>query len=321
MLELVGIDFNFTVESTLGHDLDTSSGILNNISLQLSQGQHLALLGESGCGKSTLLNYIYGLLPYSSGKVLWNGRSLTGAQDHLIPGHSMMNYVPQEFDLMPFTTVAENVGTHLSIQLDDRLDKIRELLEVVDLKGFENRKVKSLSGGQKQRVAIAKSLAQQPQLLLMDEPFSHIDHFRRSDLRRKIFTYLKKENISSIIATHDSDDALSFTNQIMIMRNGSIEDYRPTLDVYRSPLNIYCASLFDEASTICAEQSKSGKTQNVYPHQLRIEKEGLPAIVLASYFKGSHYMILAQLADHTTVFFNNPGLIKEGTPVFLAVIP
>ena len=109
----------------------------------MKQGAHVAVIGESGCGKSTLLDIVYGLLQAQKGVVKWNDEELEGADHHLVPGHSMMKYVPQEFDLMPFTSVFENVGEHLSIQIDDRVSRIDELLDVVDMSSFKNRKVKT----------------------------------------------------------------------------------------------------------------------------------------------------------------------------------
>ncbi len=269
--------------------------LLKNISIELGQGKSLAVMGESGCGKTTLLKFIYGLLPYYDGQeVLWNGEPLKGAEDKLIAGHEMMKYVPQEFELMPFTTVFENVGEHLSIQRDDRETRIHELLNVVDLAAYGSRKVKNLSGGQKQRVAIAKALAQEPQLLLLDEPFSHIDNFRKNDLRRRLFEYLDAKNISCIIATHDKDDVLSFTDETLILRSGKIEDYRMTHEVYSDPKNVYCASLFDEVTELDGSLfGKEGKLI-LYPHQLVVvEKCGIKVEVEKSYWTGRDYLAAA----------------------------
>ncbi len=293
--------------------------ILKNISLTLPQGTHMGIMGESGCGKSTLLNYIYGLLPYQKGKVIWRGEELAGAQDHLVPGHPMMKYIPQEFDLMPFTTVAENVGEHLSIQLDDRKDRIAELLEVVDLKDLSARKVKTLSGGQKQRVAIAKALAQEPELLLLDEPFSHIDHFRRSDLRRRLYNFLNQKEISSIIATHDREDVLAFTNELLVMRKGKAIDRRLTKEVYNNPQTIYTAALFDEVNEVDGKDfGKSGRLL-LYPHQLHVVKKGYRVEVVKSYFHGTHFLIHVADSKGKSLFFIHHEGIEPDNVVELAI--
>jgi len=314
MLEVKNISYN--VENSKKDPVQIL--LLENISLQLEQGSRLAVMGESGCGKTTLLNYIYGLLDYNEGKVIWNNDQLSGAQEQLIPGHAMMKYVPQEFDLMPFTTVFENVGEHLSIQQDDREKRIAELLEVVDLANFTDRKVKTLSGGQKQRVAIAKALAQEPKILLLDEPFSHIDNFRKNDLRRRLFSYLEGQNICCILATHDKEDVLSFTDHTLVMRHGKIVDYRSTKEVYSHPKNVYCASLFDEVTELDGTLFGKEGSLILYPHQLVVADEGLKVIVEESYFSGRDYLIKAN-DNSQSVYFRSTKLFDTGLVIHLGL--
>jgi iron(III) transport system ATP-binding protein len=307
MLQLIEINFAFAKAETL-----------KNISLEIEQGTHVAVIGESGCGKSTLLDITYGLLQAKSGQVVWDNEELLGANHHLVPGHPMMKYVPQEFDLMPFTTVFENVGEHLSIQIDDRSERIAQLLDVVDMSDFKDRKVKTLSGGQKQRVAIAKALAQEPQLLLLDEPFSHIDNFRKNALRRKLFAYLTDNNISCLVATHDRDDVLSFCHKTVIMRKGEIIDYRNTKEVYEQPLSVYTASLFDEVNFIPQEWLDVSKDLVLYPHQLVIAKNGFEVQVKQSFFQGTDYLILA-IKDQKEVFFRSKDSIIKDKRIVLNI--
>lgn len=285
----------------------------------MKQGAHVAVIGESGCGKSTLLDIVYGLLQAQKGVVKWNDEELEGADHHLVPGHSMMKYVPQEFDLMPFTSVFENVGEHLSIQIDDRVSRIDELLDVVDMSSFKNRKVKTLSGGQKQRVAIAKALAQEPQLLLLDEPFSHIDNFRKNELRRKLFDYLTHNNISCLVATHDREDVLSFCHQTIIMKEGQIMDFRATAKVYGNPLNTYTAALFDEVNVIPMAWLDTKEDLILYPHQLKVSKTGFSVEVQQSFFQGVDYLITAQ-KDQNKLFFRSKKILEIGKEVFLNTI-
>lgn len=307
--------------SVPGNSSETQVKLLKHISIDLDQGQSLAVMGESGCGKTTLLKFIYGLLPYDGQEVLWNGEPLKGAEDTLIAGHEMMKYVPQEFELMPFTTVFENVGEHLSIQNDHREARINELLDVVDLSAYSSRKVKNLSGGQKQRVAIAKALAQEPRLLLLDEPFSHIDNFRKNDLRRRLFKYLETNQISCIIATHDKDDVLSFTDETLILRNGKTEDYRLTKEVYNNPKNVYCASLFDEVTELDGSLfGKEGKLI-LYPHQLIVVEEGgIQVKVKKSYWNGRDYLIAADYYGNN-VFFRSIQELESGRIIRINLNP
>jgi ABC-type sulfate/molybdate transport systems ATPase subunit len=323
MLQLDAINFAFKEHSDeevhAEQGRSAKANTLSDISLKLDQGTHAAIMGESGCGKSTLLNVIYGLLQTQSGQVLWNGEELLGADHHLIPGHSMMKYVPQEFDLMPFTTVTENVGEHLSIQLDDRGDRIQELLEVVEMEGFADRKVKTLSGGQKQRVAIAKALAQQPQLLLLDEPFSHVDNFRKNNLRRRLFHYLKSQNISCLNATHDREDVLSFTDETIVMQQGKIVDHRKTELLYGNPQTRYVATLFDDINEIPASWLGTAVDLLRYPHQLKIGKTGLESMVTSSYFKGGHFLVCCAYKDQKVWVKSNSDR-ELGSTVFIDLV-
>lgn len=172
-----------------------------------------------------------------------------------------MKLVAQEFNVLPFSTVSENIASHLN-RFDTEKDKKRvsDLLQVVDLVEFANTLVKNLSGGQKQRVALAKALANKPELLLLDEPFSNIDTFRKNKLRRNLFEYLKSNNISCITATHDSEEALSYADRILMIKDGTIEAYGSPEQVYNNLENAYRASFFGEANILPASlfSSESG---------------------------------------------------------------
>ncbi|MDV7393161.1 ATP-binding cassette domain-containing protein, partial [Arthrospira platensis SPKY1] len=147
--------------------------IIQDIRFEVAQGSILGVMGESGCGKSTLLQLIYGNLDCDSGQIFWKETKITGPKHNLVPGMPFMKYLSQHFDLMPYTSVAENVGTFLSnFYPEQKKARIDELLALIDMSEFAKTKVKFLSGGQMQRVALAKSLAVLPEVLLLDEPFS-----------------------------------------------------------------------------------------------------------------------------------------------------
>ncbi len=295
-----------------------SEEILRDISFELKAGQHLAVLGESGCGKSTLLHLIYGLLSLDSGTISWNGKKLLGPKYNLIPGEPFMKLVSQEFNIMPFTSVADNVATHLS-RLDAEKDasRVSELLQVVGLEEVSNVKVKILSGGQKQRVALAKALAKEPELLLLDEPFSNIDSFRKNKLRRKLYSYLKKKGIACITATHDSEEALSFSDKMLLLKDGKRISFGSPEDVYNSISTPYQAGFFGEVSVIPAGIFSSEELV-LLPHQLLVseEKTALEVIVKRSFFKGSHYLIHC---DHngTDLFVRHVTKLMEGQQIYL----
>jgi len=297
--------------------------ILRNISFNAKDGDYIALLGESGCGKSTLLEIIYGLMDLEKGEVLYNYVKLLGPKYNLIPGHSFMKYLAQDFSLMPYTTAAENVGEFLSnIYKDQKQARIKELLEVVDMSAYANIKVKNLSGGQKQRIAIARVLAKEPKVLLLDEPFSHIDNFRKNNLRRRLFRYLKLQNITCIVATHDSTDALSFADKIHIIKDTKIIASGEPQNIYMHPKTKYIASFFNEINEIpnTVLNNNTDGMLLLYPEQIKIvQKSNLKATVLKSYFKGTHYLIEATLKTHV-ILINSNVSIKSNESIYLETI-
>ncbi len=312
MLKVENISFGYT-----------SKEVLNNVSFTANKGDYIAIIGESGCGKSTLLEIIYGLLHIEKGAVYWNEVKLLGPNFYLIPGEDFMKYLPQDFDLMPYITVEENIGKNISSLDPNKLNRIKELLEVVDMSNFLKSKVKNLSGGQKQRVAIAKVLADEPEVLLLDEPFSHIDNFRKNNLRRSIFKYLKSKNILCIVATHDTTDALSFADEILVIRDGKLVIKNTPETLYNNPESKYVASFFNEINEIplhALEANNSSKeTVLLYPNQLKIvEKSKLKATVIASYFKGYYYLIEADLKNEI-IFFEHPTKLEINQKVDIEV--
>lgn len=297
--------------------------VLENITLSVKDGNYIALLGESGCGKSTLLEIIYGLMDLEQGEIFYNDEKLLGPKYNLIPGHPFMKYLAQDFSLMPYTTVAENVGEFLSnIYKDKKQARVDELLEVVDMTDFANIKVKNLSGGQKQRVAIARVLAKEPKILLLDEPFSHIDNFRKNNLRRRLFSYLKQQNISCIVATHDSTDALSFADEVHIIRNKRIIADGAPKELYKNPKTRYVASFFNEVNEIPASNFglKSKETLILYPEKIKIvAQSNIQATVTQCFFKGTHYLVETMLND-SPVLVQHYREVEIGTVVGLELV-
>jgi ABC-type Fe3+/spermidine/putrescine transport system ATPase subunit len=289
MLEVLNINFSYLKEITI-----------SNCNFTLQKGKTLAVIGESGCGKSTLLKLVYGLYDLDSGEINWNGISVLGPKFNLIPGMDTMKYLAQDFDLMPFISVAENVGKYLSnIYPETKNARINELLKIVEMQEFASVKAKYLSGGQMQRVAIARVLALEPELLLLDEPFSHIDNFRKNSLRRKLFAYLKQKEITCIVATHDSTDVLSFADEVLVMKAGNVVEEGTPDSIYKCPKNLYVASLFGDVNEIKID----GKVQLLYPHQLIVvAHSSLKVKVCNSFFRGNTYLIEARHAKGNLFF-------------------
>ena len=307
MLQVKNVSFSY---------LDTTT--LNNIDFSLEKGKNLVIIGESGCGKSTLLKLIYGLYDIDQGQLFWNDIEILGPKYNLSPGMDFMKYLAQDFDLMPFITVAENVGKYLSnFYPEQKTKRIAELLEIVEMKGYATIKAKNLSGGQMQRVALARVLALEPKVLLLDEPFSHIDNFRKNSLRRKLFSYLKEKQITTIFATHDSSDVLSFADEVLVLKEGEIIEEGNPKHIYNNPKNKYIASLFGDVNELVID----GKTELIYPSQLMIvEKSKLKVVVINTYFLGNHYLI-ETFNNSEKIFLESEIEVSIGSEIYLKKKP
>jgi len=196
-----------------------------------------------------------------------------------------------------------------------------ELLDVVEMTELADVKAGNLSGGQQQRVALARALANTPELLLLDEPFSHIDHFRKNNLRRKLFAYLKENKITCIIATHDSTDALSFADKTIVLKNGKIYANETPKELYENPPNKYIASLFGDINEIMLRSISPNSTSRrmilLYPHEIYLDKTSESKVeVLASYFKGNNYLIKGMLKKQI-IYFENKEEIAVGESVHI----
>ena len=299
--------------------------VIKNINFSVSKGQNIAIIGESGCGKSTLLKLIYGLYDLDEGQIFWNENEVLGPKFHLVPGMPFMKYLAQDFDLMPFITVAENVGKYLSnIYPEKKQSRINELLEIVEMTEYSNVKAKFLSGGQQQRVALAKVLALEPEILLLDEPFSQIDNYRKNSLRRKLFSYLKSKDITCLVATHDSSDSLSFADETIVLNAGEIVIKEKSDHLYKHPTNKYVAALFGDVNELklseLVEIGDADETLLLFPHQLKIVESGnLKVRIKHSYFKGSYFLIEAE-ANGNSIFFEHDSKLKINSEVFLTKI-
>ena len=305
MLKVIDIQFSYLKEKTIKES-----------SFLLQKGKNLAIIGESGCGKSTLLKLIYGLYDLDKGQIFWNDIEVLGPKFNLIPGMEFIKYLAQDFDLMPYISVAENVGKYLSnIYPEKKQERINELLEIVEMTAFSSVKVKFLSGGQMQRVAIARVLALEPEVLLLDEPFSHIDNFKKNSLRRKLFSYLKEKQITTIIATHDSTDVLSFSDEVLVLKDGEIIEKGTPNFIYNNPKSRYVASLFGDVNLM----SINGKEKLVYPNQLQVvSTSDFGGIVKNSYYFGKYYLIEIQ-HNNDVLYLENIENFENGQYVFFTL--
>ena len=223
--------------------------ILDSINLYINDREFLTLLGPSGCGKTTTLRVIGGFLTPTSGDVLFDGKRING-----VPAYQRkINTVFQRYALFPHLDVYDNIAFGLRIaklpeeEIDER---VTEMLEIVSLKGFENRKVTSLSGGQQQRVAIARALVNRPKVLLLDEPLGALDLRLRKDMQNELKRIQQAMGITFIYVTHDQEEALTMSDTIVVMDKGKIQQIGRPEDIYNEPKNAFVADFIGESNIL-----------------------------------------------------------------------
>lgn len=223
--------------------------ILKDISLEVRSGEILALLGESGCGKSSLLKAMLGLCPLSQGKIFFQGKEIQN-----LPSHKRgISVVFQDLRLFPHLNVGENVGFSLELQKvpkAERKKRVEELLKLVQLEGYSDRRIDSLSGGQMQRVAIARALAMNENILFLDEPFSALDPNLRREMGDFLLELQRKENLTVVLVTHDQEEALRLAHRIALMKDGEILQVDEGEKLYYRPVNEYVARFMGKGNSI-----------------------------------------------------------------------
>lgn len=208
--------------------------ILKGISLEINKGEIVSILGPSGSGKSTLLNLILGITDVSSGKIFFDGKDITK-----IPVEERgFNIVFQDYALFPNLNAYKNITYGLRNKPNvSTKEEVDDLIELLGLKEHLNKKIDELSGGQKQRVAIARTLVMKPKILLLDEPLSALDGVIKESIKEKIKTIAKEYNLTTIIVTHDPEEALTLSDRVLILNNGYISQYSTPKEIIDSPKN------------------------------------------------------------------------------------
>ena len=238
LIRLVGCTMEFDGET-----------ILNSIDLSINDKEFLTLLGPSGCGKTTTLRIIGGFLKPTSGDVFFDGKRI----NDIPPYERQVNTVFQRYALFPHLDVYENIAFGLRTQkLPEREidERVTEMLEVVSLRGFEDRKVTALSGGQQQRVAIARALVNRPKVLLLDEPLGALDMRLRKDMQQELKRIQQQMEITFIYVTHDQEEALAMSDTVVVMNEGIIQQIGTPEDIYNEPRNAFVADFIGESNIL-----------------------------------------------------------------------
>ncbi len=286
---------------------------INNISFALSKGEILAILGESGSGKTTLLHLIGALQEPDEGELLLEGNRITPPSRKLIAGHPDIKLVRQDYGLFPNVSIRENIAYELRYYEENyRNKRVDKLLKLSGLDKVQTHLPREVSGGEQQRAVIAKAIAEQPKLLLLDEPFSHLDAVNKRRLKTEILRLIKAEEVSCIFVTHDVSDAYGMADRLAIMRKGKILQLDNPQTVYQHPANRYVAEITGEVNIVNEDWvAKAGiKHQFVRPEQIRLATSSqLKAIVLSVKFLGNYYEISLHCLEQELKMFSFEALV------------
>lgn len=304
------------IRKTYGED-----DALKNITLYIRDGEFLTLLGPSGCGKTTMLRLIAGFTMPTEGKILIDGKDVSAVP----PFKRRVNTVFQKYALFPHLNVYENIAFGLRIKKVSEKEIVRrvgEMLELVNLTGFEKRSIQRLSGGQQQRVAIARALVNHPKILLLDEPLGALDLKLRKDMQTELRKIQQALELTFVYVTHDQEEALTMSDTVVVMNNGHIQQIGSPIDIYNEPVNAFVADFIGESNIVngcmprdclvefagkkfeCVDKG-FGRNEMVdvviRPEDVKVipaEQAQLTGIVESVVFKGVHYEMTVDCVDH-----------------------
>ncbi|MCI8520391.1 MAG: ABC transporter ATP-binding protein [Clostridia bacterium] len=295
--------------------------ILNNLSLDIRDKEFVTLLGPSGCGKTTTLRLIGGFLQPDGGNIRFEGNIING----IPPFKRNVNTVFQRYALFPHLNVFENIAFGLKVKkFPDReiQSRVAEMLELVNLRGFEKRSIDRLSGGQQQRIAIARALVNEPKVLLLDEPLGALDLKLRKEMQTELKRIQQSLEITFIYVTHDQEEALTMSDTVVVMNNGDIQQIGSPVDIYNEPKNAFVADFIGESNILNGMMVKdllveisghqfecvdTGFGTNkpvdvvIRPEDIKLvnpDEAKLSGVVQSVTFKGVHYEMLIEAYDH-----------------------
>jgi ABC-type sulfate/molybdate transport systems ATPase subunit len=306
--------------------LDGTSPVLSNISFSQKRSEKIAIAGETGSGKTSLLKIIAGLIQPDQGEVVFNNEKVKGPDDRLVPGHPSISFLSQHFELAKSLRV-EQVLTYANNLTDEQAN---ELFQVCQIDHLLKRRTDQLSGGEKQRIAIARLLIGTPELLLLDEPFSHLDMVHKNTLKAVINDICDKLKITCILVSHDPHDTLSWADKIIIMRSGRILQNASPEKIYANPVDEYTAGLFGNFVLIEPQHlnsifklklpAKKGKKIMLRPERFSLagrKERGIKGEVVNVAYYGNYYEADVVIADTVVTIQTAPNRLEAGSKVNL----
>ena len=278
-----------------------SEPLIRNLNFSVKRGEIVSFIGESGSGKTTFLKCLAGLEKINSGSIELNGKILNDNSIFVSPNLRKIGFVFQDYPLFPHINVLENITINLEKSFFSKLDYI---LKLTNLKDLCERFPDQLSGGEQQRVCLARALIREPDLLLLDEPFSNLDSSIKFTIQDEIHKIIKQTKTTTILVTHDIKDTFNISDKILIFKAGILQQYDNPVNMYCNPINCYCAKILGELNQV----SINDKTYFIRPEKIKLtEKSKFKAKVEKSLFAGKEYKITANVEGESWSFFNeNP---------------
>ncbi len=266
--------------------------VINDLSFSVNKGQLISFVGESGSGKSTFLRCLSGLEKPNSGIVSLNDQIINGKNVFITPQKRKIGYVFQDYPLFPHLNIKENICFNLQNVYYKNFEKI---IDLTNLKNLLERFPHEISGGEQQRACIARSIIREPDLLLLDEPFSNLDANIKFLIRDEICRIIRKSEITTILVTHDINDALNISDKILIFKAGIVQQYSSPETMYCEPANCYCAEILGDINKFPIEN----EVFYIRPENIKIvEKSSYSMIVEKCFFQGKDYKLIGRYKNN-----------------------
>lgn len=307
---------------------DSNAGV-SDISLTIEKGDFVAIVGESGSGKSTLLKLIYGTLGPNSGELNFKGGYIPGPHEKLIPGHDSVKMLSQDFNLNLYARVYENIESMLSNEnVQEKKQRSIEMMELLGISALANKRIVELSGGEQQRVALARAIITEPEVLLLDEPFSQLDAVLKTQFRADLKRLASELGITIIMVSHDPVDGLTLADQMFILKDGKLIESGKPDKIYNKPEHIYSARLLGNAFFLPSDEaklmglrSKTG-TVMIYPEwvQLRNSWTSKQYEIEEIFFRGFYEdLLLERKGIRIHAVNSKPGMYRKGQRVQVVI--